>query len=85
VKDEVNVIPLNVIMNTCANTGDPTFCSQIVRTPGSGGWSGNDPATGRIHRAEDFNIGTALVSGIDLQLALQARPAARASVGCSSR
>jgi iron complex outermembrane recepter protein len=69
VKDEVNVIPLNVIMNTCANTGDPTFCSQIVRTPGSGGLVGNDPATGGFIVQKNFNIGTALVSGIDLQLA----------------
>ena len=68
VTDEVGVIPISVILNNCANTGDPVYCSQIVRQPGTGSLQGNSTATGGFIIQKNYNIGAALVSGIDLQL-----------------
>lgn len=36
VKNEAGVIPYLVILSNCANTGNPTYCSQIDRAPSTG-------------------------------------------------
>ena len=68
VKDEIGVIPYLVILSNCANTGDPTYCSQIVRSPSTGSLTGNSTASGGYVIQKDYNLGTAVVSGIDVQL-----------------
>jgi len=68
IKDEVGVIPYGVILSNCANTGDPTYCSQIVRQPNTGSLTGNTNAGGGYVIQKEYNLGTALQSGIDLQL-----------------
>jgi iron complex outermembrane receptor protein len=68
VQDEVGVIPPAVILSNCANTGDPHYCSQLSRQPGTGSLTGNAVATGGFFIQKNYNLGTALVSGIDLQL-----------------
>jgi iron complex outermembrane receptor protein len=68
VRDEVNTIPAAVILSSCANTGDPATCSQIVRSPSTGGLTGATIASGGYFIQTDINIGALLVSGIDLQL-----------------
>jgi len=68
VKDEIGVIPYLVILSNCANTGDPTYCSQIVRAPSTGSLTGNSTASGGYVIQKDYNLGTAVVSGIDVQL-----------------
>jgi iron complex outermembrane recepter protein len=68
VKDEVGVIPYLVILSNCGNTGDPAYCSQIVRQPGTGSLTGNTVAGGGYVSQQLFNLGTAVSSGIDLQL-----------------
>jgi iron complex outermembrane receptor protein len=64
---EVGVLPANVILTNCLNTGDPTYCSQIVRSPNTGGLVGNSIASGGYIKQTNINIGAASVSGIDLQ------------------
>lgn len=73
----IGVIPANVILSKCLDTGDPRFCSQLVRQPNTFSLTGNSVATGGYIIQQNFNIGTAEVEGIDLQssykLALPAR------------
>ena len=68
VKDEIGVIPYLVVLSNCANTGDPTFCSQIVRSPSTGSLTGNSIASGGYVIQKNYNLGTAINSGIDTQL-----------------
>jgi iron complex outermembrane receptor protein len=69
VQNVIGVIPASVILANCANTGDPTFCSQIVRSPTTGGLTGNSVASGGFFIQKNYNLGSATVSGIDVQLA----------------
>jgi outer membrane receptor protein involved in Fe transport len=68
VRDIVGSLPAALIVNNCANTGDPTYCSQIVRSPTTGGLTGNSIASGGYIVQTNVNIGAQMVSGIDLQL-----------------
>jgi iron complex outermembrane recepter protein len=68
IRDEVTTIPAAVIMSNCANTGDPTYCSQLVRAR-NGSLNGSTIAGGGYFIQTNVNAGAALASGIDLQLA----------------
>jgi iron complex outermembrane receptor protein len=68
VKDEIGVIPYLVVVSNCANTGNPMYCSQIVRQPGTGSLNGNNNAGGGYVIQRNYNLGTAVNSGIDAQL-----------------
>ena len=68
IRDEVTTIPAAVIMSNCANTGDPTYCSQIVRAR-NGSLNGSTIAGGGYFIQTNVNAGAALASGIDVQLA----------------
>ena len=63
----IGAIPANVILGQCLDTGDPRFCSQLVRQPNTFSLTGNSSATGGYIIQKDFNIGAAEVEGIDLQ------------------
>jgi iron complex outermembrane receptor protein len=64
--NEVGIVPANIILNQCLATGNPTYCSQIVRTQ-QGGLSGATIAGGGYILQTNVNTGAVLVSGIDLQ------------------
>jgi iron complex outermembrane recepter protein len=68
-KGEIATVPTEITLNQCLATGDPTWCSQIVRTPAGAlsGAAGNVAGGGYIVQ-RDVNTGTALVSGLDLQV-----------------
>ena len=66
--NEVGTLPASVIVSDCANSGNPLYCSQIVRNPNTGGLTGASIASGGYIQQTNVNIGAALVSGIDLQL-----------------
>jgi outer membrane receptor protein involved in Fe transport len=68
VKDEITTLPAAIILQDCANTGNPVYCSQIVRSFNTGGLTGASIASGGYFVQTDVNIGAVLVSGIDLQL-----------------
>src|SRR6185503_18105474 len=63
----VGVIAANVALNTCLETGDPTYCSLIVRQHNTGGLTGNNIAGGGYIVQQNLNIAGAQLSGIDLQ------------------
>ncbi len=65
-KGAIGTIPEDVTLNQCLASGDPRWCSQIVRTP-AGALFGPTVAGGGYIVQWDVNTGAALVSGIDVQ------------------
>ena len=65
IMNEVGSIPANVIMSNCLSTGSPTYCSQIVRTPG-GSLYGSSVTGGGYILQTSINTAEALVSGFEL-------------------
>jgi iron complex outermembrane recepter protein len=65
---EVGVLPARVIMADCLATLSQ-YCDQIVRRPGVGSLTGPSVAAGGYIKQTNINIGAALVSGVDAQLA----------------
>jgi iron complex outermembrane recepter protein len=68
VRDEINVLSAPVILQRCLDTGDPTFCTLIVRTA-TGSISGSSIATGGYIVQTNLNVGAVAVKGIDAQAA----------------
>lgn len=68
---EINVLPFSDILTGCANTGAPALCSAVVRSPQTGGIQGSSLATGGYIVQTNVNLGAALASGVDVQLAYQ--------------
>ncbi len=68
IKDEIGVIPYLLVLSDCADTGNPMYCSQIVRQPKTGSLNGNSVAGGGYIIQQNYNLGTALNSGVDVQL-----------------
>jgi outer membrane receptor protein involved in Fe transport len=66
-ENQVNNYPFAVIFNGCALQNNPLYCSQIVRTP-QGALTGATVAGGGYFLQKDFNLGEALLSGVDLQM-----------------
>jgi iron complex outermembrane recepter protein len=67
----VGVISANVALNTCLDTGDPVYCSLIVRGHTTGGLTGNNIAGGGYIVQQNLNVAQASISGIDLQSSYQ--------------
>jgi len=65
-KGEIGTIPQGVTLDQCLASGDPTWCSQIVRTS-AGALFGNTVAGGGYIAQRLVNTGAARVSGIDVQ------------------
>jgi iron complex outermembrane receptor protein len=68
VRDEINVLSAPTILQRCLDTGDPTFCTLIVRTS-TGSISGSSVATGGYIVQTNLNVGAVAVKGIDAQAA----------------
>jgi iron complex outermembrane recepter protein len=66
-KDGVGVFPANVILTSCLQTGDPVFCTQIVRNTQNGSLNGPTRATGGYIVQTALNLGKILYKGIDVQ------------------
>jgi iron complex outermembrane recepter protein len=63
----VGAIPLGVILNGCISSGNPLYCSQIVRAP-NGSISGATVAGGGYILQKEYNLGLSVVSGIDVDV-----------------
>ncbi len=66
-KDAISTIPGTFLFEQCLDTGDPTYCSQIVRTP-VGALTGASVATGGYILQTAVNVAEASIEGVDLQL-----------------
>lgn len=67
VEGEVGVYPANVLVSNCLQTGNPVYCSQVVRTTTDFSLQGATLATGGYILQTNVNLASALVSGIDVQ------------------
>jgi outer membrane receptor protein involved in Fe transport len=65
-KDLIGAIPLGVIVQRCLNSGDPTFCSQIVRAQ-NGILFGTTVGAGGYVNGANTNIGAGKNAGVDVQ------------------
>jgi iron complex outermembrane recepter protein len=63
----VGTVPISDIFSSCATTGNPFYCSQVVRNPVTGGLTGATIAGGGYIVQTNVNAGAGLASGIDLQ------------------
>jgi iron complex outermembrane recepter protein len=66
--DAIGTLPGAFLFTQCMASGDPQFCSQIVRTP-LGALTGSSVASGGYILQTGVNIGEAELSGIDVQTA----------------
>jgi outer membrane receptor protein involved in Fe transport len=64
--DAIGVVPPTFALQQCLDTGDPRYCSSIVRTP-IGGLSGASIAGGGYIISDSQNIGKGKTTGIDVQ------------------
>jgi outer membrane receptor protein involved in Fe transport len=71
VRDVIGQLPYTQLFTQCANTGDPAFCNGIVRNSVTGGLTGNTIAGGGYIVQTNLNLGSELVSGIDVQFGYQ--------------
>ena len=63
--DAIDTVPERFILEQCLESGDPTFCDNVVRAPGSGSlWVGTQ---GYI-LGTNVNIGKFEREGVDLQV-----------------
>lgn len=67
-KNLVGTLPATDIFNSCLTTGNPQFCSQLVRSPTTGGLQGASLATGGYIVQTSVNIGGSEIEGVDVQL-----------------
>jgi outer membrane receptor protein involved in Fe transport len=63
----INQIPLAFTLNQCLTTGNPAFCSNVVRAP-NGGLFGTSIIGGGFINGTLFNTAAGEVSGIDYQI-----------------
>jgi len=63
---EIATVPGAITLQQCLATGEPLWCSQVVRTP-TGELFGSTIAGGGYILQRNVNTGSALVSGIDVQ------------------
>jgi iron complex outermembrane recepter protein len=68
IKDVINDIGENTILNECAETGNPVFCNLIHRSPGTGSlWLSNTgPSAGYVTDIEQ-NLGSLSTKGVDVK------------------
>jgi iron complex outermembrane receptor protein len=64
-ENQVGNYPFAEILNGCLYDDNPTYCSQIQRTP-AGSLEGATVAGGGYFLQKDFNLGLSIVSGIDV-------------------
>ena len=67
IEGEVGAYPALVLLQDCLATGNPVFCSQVVRTTTDFSLQGATVATGGYILQTNQNIASVLQSGIDVQ------------------
>ncbi len=69
IDDVIDTLPAGVILNGCPDTGDPVFCSQLVRQPTTFSLQGASVAGGGYIVQTSQNVASGENSGVDLQAA----------------
>lgn len=68
VKDQIGIVPIDVVLANCMATGNPTYCGLVRRTS-VGGLFGTTISGGGYVGGTNINVAEATVSGIDVQAA----------------
>ena len=68
IEDGIGTLPAGVILNGCPTSGDPVFCSQLLRQPVTFGLNGASVENGGYIVQTNQNIAEQIFSGIDIQL-----------------
>ncbi|HEV7447008.1 MAG TPA: TonB-dependent receptor, partial [Steroidobacteraceae bacterium] len=68
-KNQIGTFPGAYLFNQCLGTGDPTFCSQVVRNHVNGALTGATVAGGGYIVQTSQNIAKVVFRGIDVQAA----------------
>jgi outer membrane receptor protein involved in Fe transport len=63
----ISNIPLAISYNNCLNTGDPTYCANVVRNPANGILFGTTVGAGGYIAGTNVNVASQLLTGLDLQ------------------
>ena len=66
-KDQITTIPPGLLLQGCLQTGDPFFCSQIVRNTTQFGLTSGGVAGGGYINQVNTNIASEKISGVDVQ------------------
>ena len=66
-KDAIGAIAPGLLLQGCLNTGDPTFCSKIVRNHSDWGLTGATLAGGGYVVQTALNVGAVKLKGVDFQ------------------
>jgi iron complex outermembrane receptor protein len=66
-KGLVGALPAATILSSCLDSGDPVYCSQLVRHPITGTLNGASVQSGGYIVQTSVNIGAGVLDGIDLQ------------------
>ena len=64
--DLVGTLPATIILSDCIATGNPQYCSQIVRNPVTGGLNGASPQSGGYIVQTNVNVAGGEDKGIDI-------------------
>jgi iron complex outermembrane recepter protein len=67
IKDVISTVPGTYLFNQCLATGDPTFCSQVIRNQVTGALTGATVAGGGYIVQTAQNIAEAVFRGVDVQ------------------
>jgi outer membrane receptor protein involved in Fe transport len=63
----IGIIPLDISLNNCLNTGDPTYCANVIRNPANGILFGTTAGAGGYIAGTNVNVASQLLTGIDVQ------------------
>ncbi len=67
IDNAIDTLPAGVILNGCPDTGDPVFCSQLIRNPQTFSLQGASVGAGGYIIQTSQNIASGESSGLDLQ------------------
>ncbi|HYG28573.1 MAG TPA: TonB-dependent receptor, partial [Caulobacteraceae bacterium] len=67
IEDVISTIPLDIILTRCLETGDSTFCSQVVRNPANGILFGTTVGAGGYINGASVNVAESVTEGWDFQ------------------
>jgi outer membrane receptor protein involved in Fe transport len=67
IDDIIGTIPLDIILANCLETGNPAYCSQVVRNPVNGILFGTTAGAGGYINGTNVNVASTTNEGFDFQ------------------
>ena len=67
IDDIIGTIPLDIILANCLETGNPVYCSQVIRNPSNGILFGTTAGAGGYINGTNVNVASSTNEGFDFQ------------------